>query len=91
MIGNCPAHWFDENDKISSRYNSNLCERIPPSVGYSFVLDLPVLSLDTNRTYANIYCARCHSDASHLASWNASIECNKDMHTYENHQTIAVV
>lgn len=42
-------------------------------------MDVPVLSLATNRTYANVYCALCHSDAANLASWNISYRCNVDL------------
>ena len=74
MIDNCPVTWSDEDDLPA------LCQR--RSDEYSHLMDLPVLSLDTNRTYANVYCARCHSDAAHLASWNATIDCNEDIDEY---------
>ena len=86
MIGNCPANWIDEHEKAFRFYDlddSKLCKRIPNSLGHTFQMDWPVLSLDTNRTYANIYCAECNADAAHLVKWNASIECTKEINFEE--------
>jgi hypothetical protein len=46
---------------------------------YSYLIDIPVLSLATNRTYANVYCAQCHFDSHQLAQWNISIKCDDDI------------
>lgn len=39
--------------------------------------DVPVRSLATGVTYANVYCARCHGDADRLQSWDASVQCSE--------------
>ena len=86
MIGNCPANWIDQHEKAFRFYDlddSKLCKRIPNSLGHTFQMDWPVLSLDTNRTYANIYCAECNADAAHLVKWNTSIECTKEINFEE--------
>ena len=57
----------------------DLCHKKVNPSEYTHLMDIPVLSLATNRTYANVFCARCHSDASRLARWNVSIECNEDI------------
>lgn len=70
MIGSCP---LDGDSWLATS-----CQRWNESAHYSHLTDVPVLSLITNRTYANVYCAQCHSDAQQLATWNISIECDKD-------------
>ncbi|XP_065579142.1 uncharacterized protein LOC136039387 isoform X1 [Artemia franciscana] len=55
-----------------------LCERRIPDDSYNYILDLPVFSLNTKKTYANVYCARCNTDF-HLAQWNASVECTANV------------
>lgn len=70
MIGNCPANEEDQELVASCQ------RRNDPEFSYSHLTDIPVLSLVTNRTYANIYCAQCHSDIQNLANWNISIDCN---------------
>lgn len=70
MIGNCPVNNEDQELTASCQ------RRNDPEFSYSHLNDIPVLSLVTNRTYANIYCARCHSDIQQLANWNISIHCN---------------
>lgn len=70
MIGTCP-----ESDDLSL---AESCQRNNNTTPYSHLMDVPVLSLVTNRTYANVYCAQCHSDSKRLATWNVSIECDED-------------
>lgn len=70
MIADCPETWPDSSTIA-------YCQKIVKESDYTYRLDIPVLSLDTNLTYANAYCARCHSDANRLARWNASVECNQ--------------
>lgn len=74
MIDDCPEDWTDvESLSIFCRKDLTLAD------GYSYLLDVPVWSYDTNRTYANVYCARCHSDSAHLAKWNVSVDCEKNV------------
>lgn len=80
MIGICPANGSSTDDQSVEA----LCRRRknPESYfphQYSYLIDIPVLSLATNRTYANVYCAQCHSDASQLSQWNISIKCNDNI------------
>ena len=80
MIGSCPTNDSSNDDESLEA----LCRRRqnPESYfphRYSYVIDIPVLSLATNRTYANVYCAQCHSDAYQLAQWNISIKCNDNI------------
>lgn len=78
VIGSCPARPLEEDESLAI-----LCQRQnDPEIGYSYLLDIPVLSLTTNRTYANIYCAQCHNDVQQLAQWNISVQCNKDISEY---------
>ncbi len=78
MIGSCPGIRSEEDESLTA-----LCQRQKdPESFYSYLIDIPVLSLKTNRTYANIYCARCHNDVLQLAQWNISIQCNKDITEY---------
>lgn len=80
MIGSCPMDSINYDQSVVA-----LCHRRrDPEDGYhhySYLMDIPVLSLETNQTYANIYCAQCHADASHLEPWNISIHCNEDFDT----------
>lgn len=80
MIESCPANNLFSNDEFLEA----LCRRRkdPESYyyhQYSYLIDIPVLSLATNRTYANVYCAQCHSDAHQLAQWNISFKCNDNI------------
>lgn len=83
MIGSCPTdNSFNEDESVEA-----LCRRrkIPESYfphQYSYLIDIPVLSLATNRTYANVYCAQCHSDAHELAQWNITIKCNDNIEKF---------
>jgi len=71
MVGKCPEQSQVEPDLIT------MCERQPMKDGsYSHLMDIPVLSLDTNRTYVNIFCAQCHSDIDNLKQWTAHVDCN---------------
>ncbi|KAK7085127.1 hypothetical protein SK128_019212 [Halocaridina rubra] len=56
-----------------------LCMQKVPRMSYTYVLDLPVTSSDTNITYVNIHCAICNNDANHLYTWNVTINCNTMM------------
>lgn len=77
MIGSCPMDSTNDDDSVAA-----LCHRRMDTESshhqYSYLMDIPVLSLATNRTYANIYCAQCHSDTRRLAPWNISVHCNDD-------------
>lgn len=86
MIDECPARhqstWFGDDESEDESLPA-LCQKKPnPPSDYTHLMDIPVLSLETNRTYANVFCARCHSDAARLARWNVSIECNEDFDQY---------
>ena len=73
MVGKCPKQSQREADLVA------MCERHPTENGfYSHLMDIPVLSLDTNRTYVNVFCAQCYSDVSNLKEWTASVDCNID-------------
>lgn len=79
MIGKCPASFHDDFSLAA------MCQRkrhADPPIQYSYLMDIPVLSLTTNLTYANIYCARCHADDQELAEWEASFQCNEDPQQY---------
>ena len=53
-----------------------MCQRHPvEDKDYTYLMDLPVLSLETNVTYANVFCAQCHEDVTRLAKWDAEIAC----------------
>ncbi|KAK4020210.1 hypothetical protein OUZ56_002208 [Daphnia magna] len=77
MINACPSTWVEDDDESLPA----LCRKSPNRLDYTHLIDIPVLSLETNRTYANVFCARCHSDANRLASWNVSVECDVDINT----------
>ena len=73
MIGKCPEN--SVNNTLEA-----MCERRRSGhYTYSHLMDIPVLSLESNRTYANIYCARCHSDAEQLANWHVSVQCTQQI------------
>lgn len=78
MVDACPTTWIDDDDESLP----TLCQRSANRSDYTYLMDIPALSLETNQTYANVFCARCHSDADHLASWNVSVECDVDINTY---------
>ncbi len=84
MVDKCPSARFDDDDESLRA----LCQKKPSQSDYTHLMDIPVLSLDTNRTYANVFCARCHSDAARLARWNVSIECNEDIDQYVYNSSI---
>ena len=70
MVGRCP---------MSDGQLAAMCHRHPvDDEHYTYMLDVPVHSLTTNVTYANIFCAQCHQDAGQLAAWDAAINCNID-------------
>ena len=70
MVGKCPNE-SQETELMAT------CGRISVAdEAYSHLMDIPVLSLDTNRTYVNIFCARCHGDAGNLQPLTLSIDCN---------------
>ena len=73
MVGKCPK-------QIAEASLVALCERESvKDEDYFHLMDIPVLSLDTNRTYANIFCAQCHSDVSNLKEWTVDeINCSRD-------------
>ena len=73
MVGRCPEGSAGA-DLVA------MCERVSiKDEDYFYLMDIPVLSLDTNRTYANIFCAQCHSDGSNLKQWTVrNIDCNRD-------------
>lgn len=76
MIHRCPPDW---------RGNKSLpllCLNDPSLTDNPHLLDLPVYSLATNQSYANIYCAQCHFDTSNLAKWNVSVECTGSLESY---------
>ena len=67
MIDNC----LDGDTRLAA-----MCHRQPvDDKDYTYLMDLPVLSLETNVTYANIFCAQCHQDVARLAKWDAEIAC----------------
>lgn len=67
MIGSCPRR---TDDALKSK-----CLREKRSYDYSYIMDVPVLSLSTNKMYVNIFCAECHSDAQDLMPWMLNVEC----------------
>ena len=69
MIADCPE---------GSR--STACHRQVDDKDYTYLMDIPVLSLKTNITYANIYCAKCNSDADYLAQWDVDVDCTVNYH-----------
>jgi len=78
MIGKCPENTASDNPQ--QRTLEAMCERRQNGdYTYSHLMDIPVLSLETNQTYANIYCARCNSDAEKLANWSVSIQCTEHL------------
>ncbi|KAB7496047.1 hypothetical protein Anas_10721, partial [Armadillidium nasatum] len=42
---------------------------------YGVILDIPVLSLNTNYTYVNYYCAICNNDSSSILQLDFEIGC----------------
>ncbi len=75
MIAKCPAN-FAAGSSVDVSLVA-MCQR-DLEFHYSYLMDIPVLSLKSNLTYANIYCARCHADDQHLAQWNkTSLRCNE--------------
>lgn len=73
MIGNCPADWSGDETL------PDLCQRKATLSDYSHLVDVPVFSNITNITYANLYCALCHSDTAQLAKWDSWIDCNEEL------------
>ena len=67
MVGKCPQR-EEAVDLVAG------CQRV--STPYSHLMDVPVLSLATNRTYVNIFCARCHSDVGNLKEWTTRVHCD---------------
>lgn len=77
MAAKCPLNWATSED---GKFVQAQCEREHSrDVIHTYLMDIPVLSLRTNRTYANVYCATCHSDADTLADWNISVGCSVDL------------
>ena len=65
MIDSCPSSWRNADVAracLSTNYTAN------PAVA------LPVLDVTTNITYANIYCAKCHSKSRDLHLWSLLIQ-----------------
>ena len=65
MIDSCPSSWRNADIAracLSTNYTAN------PAVA------LPVLDVTTNITYANIYCAKCHSKSRDLHLWSLLIQ-----------------
>ena len=65
MIDSCPSSWRNADVAracLSTNYTANP------------VVALPVLNMTTNITYANIYCAKCHSKSSDLHFWGLVIQ-----------------
>ena len=80
MIGKCPENTINNSQQKSLEA---MCERRQSNdFIYTHLMDIPVLSMETNQTYANIYCARCHSDAENLVNWSVSIQCNEHLDPY---------
>lgn len=79
-IGGCPS---TEGQNLSDLSAMCRMRTFNTAIQYSYLMDVPVLSLDSNRTYTNIFCAQCNSDAVRLANWNVSYRCNaRHMHQY---------
>ena len=77
MAAKCPANWATTEDKKLVKAQ---CERKHyEDLVHTYIMDIPVLSLRTNRTYANVYCAACHADSDTLAAWNISVGCDVDL------------
>ncbi len=82
-IGKCPtAHPSEAQHLPEFSLLSAMCQRHMDLPSYSHLMDIPVLSLETNRTYTNIYCAQCHSDAARLAHWDLSYRCSANFQQY---------
>jgi hypothetical protein len=71
MIADCP-----EDDARSTACHREQVDH----KDYTYLMDIPVLSLKTNITYANIYCAKCNNDADYLARWNVNVDCTVNYH-----------
>lgn len=68
MVTSCPAEWRDT--EISLR-----CTKSVHRNSYTYIIDVPVLSENTNVIYANVYCAACNNDSSAIAPTNLTIWC----------------
>ncbi|XP_066976733.1 uncharacterized protein [Macrobrachium rosenbergii] len=68
MVESCKAGYEDKTVE-------NLCRQEVSASAYSYVLDLPVTSKDSNVTYVNFHCAVCNDDAANLHRWNVTINC----------------
>lgn len=87
MIGACPADFKEGEGSLVAMCQRHLVtKRRESHIHYSYLMDVPALSLKTNLTYANVYCARCHGDDQQLAEWDVSINCDED---YERSRAIA--
>ncbi|CAG0884415.1 unnamed protein product [Darwinula stevensoni] len=72
MVGRCPSDYGDE-----SVMQQCLRDSVPDSE-YSHILDVPVFSSATNRTYVNVFCAHCNQ-AKELVPWTLHINCSKNV------------
>ncbi|CAL4139132.1 unnamed protein product [Meganyctiphanes norvegica] len=69
--GQCRDGWQGERE-------IELCNRAEVKyIRKNISLDLPITSLHTGITYANIYCAICNEDISSLSRWLPRLECNE--------------
>lgn len=75
VIGKCPS---DSHDIHLENTCSGAGEDDPADI----YVDIPVRSLNTNITYANIYCATCHNDAHNLQDWNITVRCSADINRH---------
>lgn len=78
MIGDCPSTWVASSaDKKGAEAVAAFCRRQVDSVDeFSYLMDVPVTSTATNRTYVNTFCARCNSDSEHLMNVVVALDCS---------------
>ncbi len=76
MIDKCPnAESDNDEDDDASRLIRDKCHGV--NEPHTYHSDLPVHSLATNNTYANVFCSLCHGEAtSDLAPFRVAVSCN---------------
>ena len=73
MIDSCPPN-YKETSIISK------CSKDVENSQYTYNIDLPVVSSETERLYANIFCAICNNDSQSLNEQSVGIMCdNQDL------------
>lgn len=72
MVSTCPAEWQDPQVSLRCSKSDRLIS------GYTHIIDVPVLSADSNILYANVYCAVCNNDTTEITGLSMEFKCNNN-------------